>query len=124
MGRLRSALQQRYKDREEEIKIHTPQNCETLNLTFRGERVAKASSISYLLLLILNTKCSLGYWHFSCQPTETWLRSFRAACIQRLLIYPLRPSRSEGLRGSFDMYCHAEAEGHPWRRLGARTMAS
>ncbi|THH09810.1 hypothetical protein EW145_g1768 [Phellinidium pouzarii] len=42
MGRLRGALQQRYKDREEEIKIHTPRNLETLNLTFRGERVAKA----------------------------------------------------------------------------------
>lgn len=44
MGRLRSALQQRYKDREEEIKIHTPQNLETLNLTFRGERVAKVNN--------------------------------------------------------------------------------
>lgn len=41
MGRLRGSLQQRYKDREEEIKIHTPRNLETLNLTFRGERVAK-----------------------------------------------------------------------------------
>ncbi|KAH8119337.1 Metallo-hydrolase/oxidoreductase [Phellopilus nigrolimitatus] len=41
MGRLRGALQQRYKDREE-VKIHTPRNLETLKLTFRGERVAKA----------------------------------------------------------------------------------
>ncbi|EJD03061.1 Metallo-hydrolase/oxidoreductase [Fomitiporia mediterranea MF3/22] len=42
MNRLRVSLQQRYKDREEEIKIHTPRNLETLKLTFRGERVAKA----------------------------------------------------------------------------------
>ncbi|KZT29191.1 Metallo-hydrolase/oxidoreductase [Neolentinus lepideus HHB14362 ss-1] len=42
MGRLRAALQSRYKDRDEEVKIHTPRNLETLELTFRGERVAKA----------------------------------------------------------------------------------
>ncbi|KAF9793222.1 beta-lactamase-like protein [Thelephora terrestris] len=42
MGRLRAALQSRYKQREEDVKIHTPRNLETLNLTFRGERVAKA----------------------------------------------------------------------------------
>lgn len=41
MGRLRYSLQQRYKDRDEDIKIHSPRNLETLNLTFRGERVAK-----------------------------------------------------------------------------------
>lgn len=43
MGRLRAALQARYKNREEDVKIHTPRNLETLNLTFRGERVAKVS---------------------------------------------------------------------------------
>ncbi|KAI0066120.1 Metallo-hydrolase/oxidoreductase [Artomyces pyxidatus] len=42
MGRLRMALQARYKNREEDVKIHTPRNLETLKLTFRGERVAKA----------------------------------------------------------------------------------
>jgi cleavage and polyadenylation specificity factor subunit 3 len=41
MGRLRAALQSRYKNRDEDVKIHTPRNLETLNLTFRGERVAK-----------------------------------------------------------------------------------
>lgn len=46
MGRLRAALQAKYKDRDEEIKIHTPRNLEELNLTFRGERVAKVSVIS------------------------------------------------------------------------------
>ncbi|KZV82514.1 Metallo-hydrolase/oxidoreductase [Exidia glandulosa HHB12029] len=42
MGRLRAALQSRYKDRDEDIKIHTPRNLETLRLSFRGEKVAKA----------------------------------------------------------------------------------
>ena len=45
MGRLRAALQAKYKDRDEEIKIHTPRNLEELNLTFRGERVAKVSPL-------------------------------------------------------------------------------
>ena len=43
MGRLRAALQHKYKDRDQEVKIHTPRNCETLELSFRGERVAKVS---------------------------------------------------------------------------------
>ncbi|KAL6310461.1 beta-lactamase-like protein [Sparassis latifolia] len=42
MGRLRAAMQNRYKSRDEDVKIHTPRNLETLELTFRGERVAKA----------------------------------------------------------------------------------
>jgi len=31
----------RYKERDEDVKIHTPRNLETLELSFRGERVAK-----------------------------------------------------------------------------------
>ncbi|KAG8901967.1 endoribonuclease ysh1 [Tulasnella sp. 403] len=42
MGRLRDALQLKYKDRDEDVKVHTPRNLETLELTFRGERIAKA----------------------------------------------------------------------------------
>ncbi|KAI0812786.1 beta-lactamase-like protein [Irpex lacteus] len=42
MGRLRAAMQDRYKNRDEDVKIHTPRNLEPLELTFRGERVAKA----------------------------------------------------------------------------------
>lgn len=41
MGRLRAAMTDRYKSRDEDVKIHTPRNLETLELTFRGERVAK-----------------------------------------------------------------------------------
>jgi Pre-mRNA 3''-end-processing endonuclease polyadenylation factor C-term. len=43
MGRLRAAMTSRYKERDEDVKIHTPRNLETLNLSFRGERVAKVS---------------------------------------------------------------------------------
>ncbi|VDC03578.1 unnamed protein product [Peniophora sp. CBMAI 1063] len=42
MARLKQALQSKYKARDEDIKVHTPRNLETLKLTFRGERVAKA----------------------------------------------------------------------------------
>ncbi|KAI0695516.1 beta-lactamase-like protein [Cytidiella melzeri] len=42
MGRLKAAMQDRYKTRDEDVKIHTPRNLEPLELTFRGERVAKA----------------------------------------------------------------------------------
>ncbi|PIL34241.1 hypothetical protein GSI_03952 [Ganoderma sinense ZZ0214-1] len=42
MGRLKAAMQDRYKSRDEDIKIHMPRNLETLELTFRSERVAKA----------------------------------------------------------------------------------
>ncbi|KAK7057211.1 beta-lactamase-like protein [Favolaschia claudopus] len=42
MARLRAAMTSRYKERDEDVKIHTPRNLETLNLSFRGERVAKA----------------------------------------------------------------------------------
>ena len=41
MGRLRAALQAKYKNRDEDIKVHSPRNLETLDLTFRPERVAK-----------------------------------------------------------------------------------
>ncbi|KAG8962026.1 endoribonuclease ysh1 [Tulasnella sp. 419] len=42
MGRLRGALQSKYKERDEDVKVHTPRNLDTLELSFRGERVAKA----------------------------------------------------------------------------------
>ncbi|KIM45434.1 hypothetical protein M413DRAFT_442111 [Hebeloma cylindrosporum] len=42
MARLRAAMTSRYKERDEDVKFHTPRNLETLNLSFRGERVAKA----------------------------------------------------------------------------------
>lgn len=42
MGRLRGAMTSRFKERDEDVKIHTPRNLETLQLSFRGERVAKA----------------------------------------------------------------------------------
>jgi cleavage and polyadenylation specificity factor subunit 3 len=42
MSRLKAALQGKFSDRAEDIKIHTPRNCEPLKIRFRGERTAKA----------------------------------------------------------------------------------
>ncbi|CAG8446625.1 20835_t:CDS:10 [Dentiscutata erythropus] len=42
MARLKSALQSKYVEREENIKIYSPKNCETVKLYFRGEKLAKA----------------------------------------------------------------------------------
>ncbi|PPQ90538.1 hypothetical protein CVT25_015852 [Psilocybe cyanescens] len=42
MKRLRAAMTSRYKERDEDVKIHSPRNLETLHLSFRGERIAKA----------------------------------------------------------------------------------
>lgn len=54
MGRLRAAMTSRYKERDEDVKIHTPRNCETLELSFRGERVAKVVSISIVFCAVLS----------------------------------------------------------------------
>lgn len=42
MGSLKARLEQKYAGNEEGIKIHMPWNTEMLNLTFRGDRIAKA----------------------------------------------------------------------------------
>ncbi|KAG2178190.1 hypothetical protein INT43_003443 [Umbelopsis isabellina] len=41
MLRLKLALQQKFADTEENAKVYTPRNCETLSLHFRGEKMAK-----------------------------------------------------------------------------------
>ncbi|CAG8479359.1 5568_t:CDS:10 [Paraglomus occultum] len=41
MGRLKSALKSKYAEREENINIYTPKNCEIVKLHFRGEKMAK-----------------------------------------------------------------------------------
>ena len=41
MGRLRSALEDRYIEKEVALKIYTPKNCQTVELYFRGEKMAK-----------------------------------------------------------------------------------
>lgn len=67
MNRLRVSLQQRYKDREEDIKIHTPRNLETLKLTFRGERVAKVCKYLHVTHLqymhLITTLFKKGHWN-------------------------------------------------------------
>jgi cleavage and polyadenylation specificity factor subunit 3 len=41
MNRLRAALASRYAEREVAIDIFTPRNCESVELYFRGEKLAK-----------------------------------------------------------------------------------
>jgi cleavage and polyadenylation specificity factor subunit 3 len=41
MSRLRSALQSKYADKEQPLIIYTPRNCETVELYFKGEKLAK-----------------------------------------------------------------------------------
>lgn len=41
MSGLRAALQSRFSDRDEEIHVYMPRNCEPLYLSFRAERTAK-----------------------------------------------------------------------------------
>ncbi|CAD6911836.1 unnamed protein product [Tilletia controversa] len=41
MNKLRLALQSKFAERKEDIKIHTPKNCQVLELKFRAERTAK-----------------------------------------------------------------------------------
>lgn len=68
MGRLRAAMTSRYKDRDEDVKIHTPRNLETLELSFRGERVAKVSIRSAFIFYEaaeLKDSFSLGHWYIS-----------------------------------------------------------
>jgi cleavage and polyadenylation specificity factor subunit 3 len=47
MARLKSAMTARFKERNEDVKIHSPRNLETLNLSFRSERVAKVRAAPY-----------------------------------------------------------------------------
>jgi len=41
MGRLRSALQSKYAEKEHPMQIYTPKNCETIELHFKGKKQAK-----------------------------------------------------------------------------------
>jgi cleavage and polyadenylation specificity factor subunit 3 len=50
MGRLRAALRDTYAARGQEINIHTPKNCEPLELSFRTERVVKVSRCRWFLI--------------------------------------------------------------------------
>ena len=43
MGRLKSALKSKYKDR---VQILNPKNCDEQRLYFKGEKIAKVKSLS------------------------------------------------------------------------------
>ncbi|CAI2178481.1 14458_t:CDS:10 [Funneliformis geosporum] len=42
MARLKSALQSKFAERDDKVKIYSPKNCEPVRLYFRGEKLAKA----------------------------------------------------------------------------------
>jgi cleavage and polyadenylation specificity factor subunit 3 len=44
MYRLKSALQSKHSEKEENVTIYTPKNCDTVKLHFRGEKMAKVNS--------------------------------------------------------------------------------
>lgn len=54
MGRLRAALQSKYKDMDEDVKVHTPRNLEVLELSFRSERVGKVKKLCNIPGIHLN----------------------------------------------------------------------
>ncbi|CAG8444126.1 14348_t:CDS:10 [Ambispora leptoticha] len=41
MGRLKSALETKFKDRGQKVQVFSPKNCEFVRLKFRGEKLAK-----------------------------------------------------------------------------------
>ncbi|KAJ1909558.1 endoribonuclease ysh1 [Tieghemiomyces parasiticus] len=43
MGRLRSALQDHFADHDLKTKVYTPRNCETVELLFKGEKIARVT---------------------------------------------------------------------------------
>src|SRR5690242_19892412 len=59
MGRLKSALKSRYAEREENINIYTPKNCEIVKLHFRGEKMAKVCEEGSICNVIV--RCVVKY---------------------------------------------------------------
>ncbi|KAF8520382.1 beta-lactamase-like protein [Hysterangium stoloniferum] len=127
MGRLKAALQARYKDRDEDVKIHTPRNLEMLHLNFRGERVAKAigklaSSIPAPDSILSGLLVSKDYSYTLLDPRD--LRDFTglSTCIvtqrQKIAIgvgWNLVQWHMEGMFGSVEM--GADKENIPTMRI-------
>jgi len=89
MGRLRAAMTARYKDRDEDVKIHTPRNLETLELSFRGERVAKVSH-DHQLPASLDGAFETGYRYPGVESTAGGRYCLRPPCVKRLFLYASR----------------------------------
>lgn len=88
MGRLRAALQAKYKDRDEEIKIHTPRNLEELSLTFRGERVAKVSRpLEFKPTPRVKPDVFLGHWCPRRESSQTWKHNIGPPRRKRLFLH-------------------------------------
>jgi cleavage and polyadenylation specificity factor subunit 3 len=57
MYRLKSALQSKYSEKEENVTIYTPKNCDTVKLHFRGEKMAKVINTVWFKPLKLTLLC-------------------------------------------------------------------
>lgn len=92
MGRLRAALQSRYKDRDEDIKIHTPRNLETLRLSFRGEKVAKARARPSPRQQLTLTS-GVGHRRFGAAAATCGNGALGFARVEGLLVHPTPAAR-------------------------------
>lgn len=89
MGRLKSALQSKYSEREENIKVYTPKNCETLKLHFRGEKMAKVIATIHTLHVVIQNAL-----HFNkLGATLACFSLCNLSCIARLSVPSLRVTR-------------------------------
>lgn len=121
MGRLRSAMAARYKARDEDVKIHTPRNLETLNLSFRGERVAKVRDFLFVQRVSYH---QTGNWNPRGVFAATRRYCNRALGRQRLFIYVARPQRSSRFRWVINLCYYSEAKDCLGVRLESCEMAS
>lgn len=124
MKRLRDAMALKFKEKDEDVKIHCPRNLETLELSFRGERVAKVWR--YLIPIQKSTATNyihLGYWNPSRQASPSQRCPFWTIGSQGLLLYTPRPPRSSGLHWPINMYRHTATETRNRCRLGFGAMA-
>jgi cleavage and polyadenylation specificity factor subunit 3 len=84
MGRLKSALKSRYAEREENINIYTPKNCEIVKLHFRGEVrlktllwLTRTLAVSTLVLRYMSHLYFLSFVFTRCPHLTLLLLSFQ-----------------------------------------------
>jgi len=125
MGRLRAAMSSRYKDRDEDVKIHTPRNLETLNLSFRGERVAKVRRQLHSVCLVIMANITITGHRYSSIKTSSGQRYYiRPSRGQGLLVHSSGPTRPTGLCRVVNVYCHTETKDSSRCWLGTCSVAS
>lgn len=55
MMRLKAGLMREYEENDETLLIHSPANAQTVELHFRGEKMAKVTFQSYFLIIIISS---------------------------------------------------------------------